>query len=151
MQHIRAELLQCESELRFLQCGEGGVDVEWSRVLSFFTSLQGSNFDVNRLPFGDEYKKKIKGILGKIGIEIDRESRMITIQWGWLTKTTISMLYNSGMSFRFTRKTGRVAEPWMDMNRRALVDLMRRLLEEFDAKNGWNFSEWLVETFYDTA
>ncbi len=157
MQHINAELLRCESELRCLQCGVDGIEAEWRRVLSFFTSLQGRNFDVNRLPCGEEYKNKIQNILGKLAVEIDSEdvprfAGTITVGWGYFTGATISINYTPGVSFQYRWKYRRAkSEASIDMNRGALVDLMRRIITEFDTRNGLNFSEWLVETFYDTV
>jgi hypothetical protein len=124
MERIRAELLQCESELRCLQCGVDGLEMEWGRVLSFFTSLQANNFQMAKLPCDDEFKKKIKGILGKVAVEIDsegvpRNAGNITVGWGYFSGATVYINFSPGVSFKFRWKDrGANPEAWTDMNRR---------------------------------
>ena len=60
MQHIHAELLRCESELRFLQSTEDRVAPQWDRFVAFFKALRGKAFDVRRISGTEDEKGELQ-------------------------------------------------------------------------------------------
>jgi hypothetical protein len=162
MQHIHAELLRCESELRFLQSQESDRDVdEWKRAVYFFAALKAPSFLMGRLVAGavsEEFRKKIKSILSKIGVEIS--GTHVYIVWTMGTTEFKICVYQelvSGRTFtptlyRWTQRN-KGEDEWSKelpraLTKQALGALMRLILETFDAKDGWSMAESLVDNVY---
>jgi hypothetical protein len=102
MQHIRAELLRCESELRFLQSQESdpGVD-DWKRAVYFFAALKAPKFLMGRLVAGAVillFRNKITAILSKIGVEIS--GTQMYIDWTMGTEEFKIRVYQKLISGR---------------------------------------------------
>jgi hypothetical protein len=162
MQHIHAELLRCESELRFLQSQESdpGVD-DWKRAVYFFAALKAPNFLMGRLVAGavsEEFRKKIKSILSKIGVEIS--GTHVYIVWTMGTEEFKIDVYQELVSgrmftptlYRWTQRN-KGEDEWSKelpraLTKQALGSLMRLILETFDAKDGWSMAESLVDNVY---
>jgi hypothetical protein len=162
MQHIRAELLRCESELRFLQSQESdpGVDY-WKRAVYFFSALKAPTFLMGRLVAGDVselFRNKITAILSKIGVEIS--GTQMYIDWTMGAEEFKIRVYQeliSGRTFtptlyQWTEHTKSQKE-WIKENSRtldekALRDLMWRIMCTFDSRDGKDMAERLVANLY---
>jgi hypothetical protein len=153
MQHIHAELLRCESELRFLQGEEAGERVtvaeEWKRIVYFFTALQAPDFLMDRLTCSEGLKKRIIGVLKKVGAEIDRDAEIMNIGWGRTTGATILIDYVHDNFLRYTWKDrGQSSERSIPLTRQTLVTLVQRIIGNFDPSGADEMTRCLVDTFY---
>jgi hypothetical protein len=160
MQHIHAELLRCESELRFLQSTEDRVAPQWDRFVAFFKALRGKAFDVSRISGGVAEREKIKSVLKEMGIVFDNEDRIMTIDWrvskgGLFSRQyrdfkIIITYYPLLFDIRYTYyENGTFSERGVFCDKTALLWLMEKVFAQFEVDDPSGMAGRLVNAFYD--
>jgi hypothetical protein len=156
MQHIHAELLRCESELRFLQSTEDRVAPQWDRFVAFFKALRSKAFDVRRISGTEDEKRRITTVLNQMGVVFESDDRMMIIDWQVSRAppyyTTSVTYYPHIPDIRYVySEGGTVKEKDAFRDKAALLTLLTKVFTCFGDGGPSRLAGLLVDAFFDVS